>query len=313
MDDEEVALGFDGHACHGEGAIHGSPDLPDRTAAFELQTVLGTVPVPETGRREQVIGDCDEVPKGGGGLGHGRGARRSGFDGIRSEPEFLGGDADEEAGVVGEVPFPEASGFAGEPVEPFETAALDPARGLADAAGVEVESSTDTEKDGGGKAGPVGGHESFLLRRAESDPEEIRSAGGHLIDECGVLGGGQGAEGRREGADDADTRETLLEAGLQFLGDAGVAAVEEVGCPGILAPGEDPFHQVGSVDAAHGAVACETAQPDHGHAVRGGEERTVVDATEVWISLGFHDAMDTRDADVARRPGADGGDEGVEG
>jgi hypothetical protein len=70
------------------------------------------------------------------------GRGRSGFDGIRSEAKFLGSDADEETGVVGKVPFPEAFGFAGEPVEPFEAAALDPSRSLADAAGVEVEGGT---------------------------------------------------------------------------------------------------------------------------------------------------------------------------
>ena len=229
------------------------------------------------------------------------------------EAEFLGRDPDEEAGVVGEVAFPEPAGFAGEAVEPFESAALDPSRGLADAAGVEVEGGADTEEDRGCEAVAIGGHESLLFRGAEPDPEEVRAAGCDLVDQGGVFGRGQRAEGRCEGADDADAREPLFEAGLEFLGDAGVAAVEEVGGTGLLAPGEDPFHEVGSVDPSHGSVSGETAEPDHGHAVRRGQEGTVMDAAEIRVCLGFHDAVDAGHADVSRRSGLDCGSQRFEG
>lgn len=229
------------------------------------------------------------------------------------EAQLLGRDPDEEAGVVGEVASPEPPGFAGEAVQPLESAALDPPWGLADATSVEVEGGSDAQKDRGGEAVAIGGHESFLFRGAEPNPEEVGPTRADLVDEGGILGGGQRAEGGREGADDADAGEPLFQAGLQFLGDAGVAAVEEVGGTGLLAPGEDPFHEVGSVDPSHGSVARKTAEPDHRHAIRGGEEGSVVDAAEIRVCLGFHDAMDAGHADVSRRPGLDCGSQSFEG
>jgi hypothetical protein len=235
------------------------------------------------------------------------------LEGVAAEAEFLGEDAEDEAGVVGEVTLPETTRFGAEAVEPFEAAALDPAGSLTDASGVEVEGGTDAEEDGGGEAWTVGGHEAFLFRGAEADPEEIRLGGGDLGDEVLFLGRGEGAEGRRVGADNADAREAGFEAGLEFLGDAGVPAVEEMGGPGLLAPGEDGLHEVGSVDASHGGMSGEAAQPHHGHAVGGGEEGAVVDEAEGVVGLGFHHAMDAGDADIAAGAGADGIGKGLEG
>lgn len=232
---------------------------------------------------------------------------------VAAEAEFLGEDAEDEAGVVGEVALPETAGFGAEAVEPFEAAALDPAGCLADASGVEVECGTDAEHHGGGEAGTVGGHEAFLLRGAQADPEEVGLGGGDLGDQILFLRGRQGAEGRGVGADDADSGEAGFEAGLEFLGDAGVPAVEEVGGAGLLAPGEDGLHEVGSVDASHGGMPGEAAQPHHGHAVGRGEERTVVDEAEGVVGLGLHDPMDAGDADVPAGAGADGIGEGPEG
>lgn len=316
VDDEHVAAGFDGHPGDRERAIHGCADLADLASVLELEPVLGTVPVAESGWRKESVGKGDNLGERCGRVGHGvdwATGPFSGFERMGPETEFLGRDPDEEAGIVGEVAFPEPAGFTGEAVEPFEAAALDPSWGLADAARVEVESGTNAEEDGGGEPVAVGGHESFLFRRAEPDPEEVRAAAGNLVDQGGVFSRGQWAEGWCEGADDADSREPLFEPGLEFLGDAGVATIEEVGGAGLLAPGEDPFHEVGAVDSSHGSVTGETAEPDHGHAVRCGQEGTIVDAAEIRVGLGFHDAVDARDTDVSRRPGLDCGSQCFEG
>jgi len=178
---------------------------------------------------------------------------------------------------------------------------------------VKVEGGPDAEHHGGGEARTVGRHEAFLLRGAEADPEEVGLGGGDLGDQVLFLGGRQGAEGRGVGADDADSGESGFESGLEFLRDASVSAVEEVGGTGLLAPGEDRFHEVGSVDAAHGGMSGQPAEPHHGHAVGCGEEGTVVDAAEGVIGLGLHDAMDAGDADVPACAGTDGIGEGREG
>lgn len=50
VDDEQVAAGFDRHPGDGKGAVHGGTNPLDLTTVFELEPVLGAVPVAEPGR-----------------------------------------------------------------------------------------------------------------------------------------------------------------------------------------------------------------------------------------------------------------------
>lgn len=79
VDDEQVAAGFDSHPGDGEGAIHGGADLADLAAVFELEPVLGAVPVAEPGWGQEPVGERDDIREGNGGVGHGCRGRRGLF------------------------------------------------------------------------------------------------------------------------------------------------------------------------------------------------------------------------------------------
>lgn len=225
---------------------------------------------------------------------------------VASEAEFLAEDFPDEKRVVFEVPFPEAPGFLEGAIQPFESAALDPTRGLLHAAGMEIEGGTDAEQDFGIEFLAVTRDEPLLFWGAEADPEEVGFEGGDLACQSGVLLGGQWTEGWGVGSDDADAGVTGFQFLFELLGNAGVAAIEKMSVTAGAGPFEDMLHQFGAVHAAHGFVTGQASHPDHGHAVGSGEERAVVDLAEGVVGLGFHDAMNAGDADVAALAGVEG-------
>lgn len=94
---------------------------------------------------------------------------------------------------------------------------------------MEVKGGTDTQEDGGGESWAIAGHEAFLFRGAEADPEEIRLGAGDPGDQVLFLAGVERTERRGVGANNTDAGEPGFEPRLEFLGDAGVSAVEEMG------------------------------------------------------------------------------------
>lgn len=234
-------------------------------------------------------------------------------EGIFAEAGFLQKDAGDEEGVVFGVAFPEAAGFLADAVGPFEAALLDPFGGLFDFAGVEEEGGADAEHDAGVELGEVFGHEALLLGGAEADPEEIGLGGVHLANEVGFFGGVQGAEGGRVGAGDLEAGEALFEFAFEFLGHAFGAAVEEMAPAFGDAGFADEGHEVGAIDAADFGVAGELGHPDGGHAVGGAKVGVVENFAEGGVVLGFGNAVDAGDGDVAFFAAGDGLRENAEG
>lgn len=193
----------------------------------------------------------------------------------------------------------EAAWFGAEAEEPLEAAALNPARGLADAAGVKIESGADADEDAGIERAPVLRHEFFLFRRTEADPNDV----GPGACDAGAERGGfvfvEGAEWRRERADDLEAGETRGEFGAERFGHAGNAAVEVVaqtdGATGIA----DREHEIGAVDAFDGRQCGRAAEPDERHAIGSGEPGIVIDAAELRIGLRLGEAVGGAEADVA--------------
>ena len=164
---------------------------------------------------------------------------------------------------------------------------------------MEIKRRADTEKEGGVELLPVLGHEGFLFGSAEADPKEVGFEGLDLANQVLLLGGGERAKGGSAGADDPDSRESLFEAALQFPGNAGRAAVQEVREGAGLSEFTDAQHEVGAVNTVHVAESLPAAHPDGRHPIGGGEKRVVENGTEGRILLGFTDAVNAGHTNIA--------------
>lgn len=208
-------------------------------------------------------------------------------------------DAAEEERDVAEVARGEAAGLGGEAIKPFEAGALEKARSLGFRAGEKVEGGADADENAGVELSREFGHEAFLFRRAQADPDEVWLSASDVGAECGGFGGIERAEGRGEGADDGETGEAGDEAVAEFLGEAGRAAekvVAEVLDATGVAHGE---HEIGAVDAGEGFALEKFSDPDERHAVGGGEPGGVENAAECGVVVGFAEPVDAGEADVA--------------
>ena len=89
---------------------------------------------------------------------------------VRGRPS----DREHEARVVVEVAAPQSSGFADQPIEPFEAAALHPAWRLWQRPRVDVEGGADTEQRAGARARPTcAAIQRSCFGRREADPHEV--------------------------------------------------------------------------------------------------------------------------------------------
>lgn len=219
----------------------------------------------------------------------------------------MGEDVKDEKRIGNEVAAREAAGFGAEAEEPFEAAALQPTRGLADAAGMKIKGGADADEDAGVERGGVRGHEGFLFRCAETDPDDVGAKSGDFGVEVEQLVGGERAVGRRKHADDAEAGEACGEFLAEEVGHAGGAAVKIVAQAGGAAGVANGKEQIGAVNAFGAAWA----EPDEGHAVGRGEPGGVVDFFKREISLGLGETVGGAEADVAASEGAVRGDDGV--
>lgn len=178
---------------------------------------------------------------------------------------------------------------------------LEEARGLRLGAGKKIEGGADADEDAGVKLRSELGHEAFLFWGAQADPDEMRLSAGDFGAERGGFGGVERTERRGDCAHDLDTWKSGGEPVAEFLGDARGAAVEEVaeilGAAGVA----DGEHEVGAVDARNGSALKELAEPHEGHAVGGGEPGGVENAAERGVVVGFAEAVNAGEADVAGR------------
>ena len=216
---------------------------------------------------------------------------------------------EDEEGIGDEVTGGEAAGLGAEPEEPFEAAALEPTRRLADAARVKIERGADADEHGGVEHGGVLGHKFFLLRRAEADPDDIGAEARDLGAESGVLLGGGRAIGRGKRAGHVETGETRGEFLAERFGYAGCAAVEVVAQANGATRVADGEEEIGAVDA----FGAGRAQPNERHAVGRSQPRVVIDFLQRGIALGEGESVGGAEADVALVKLTAGGDNGIAG
>ena len=91
---------------------------------------------------------------------------------------------------------------------------MHPARGLSDAAGVKVEGRAHTDQHARLKVPPVARHETFLLRRAEPDPDHIGTGAGEVDAERRDFLRMEFAKRRRGAADNFEAGQSLAESFL---------------------------------------------------------------------------------------------------
>src|SRR3954451_18612870 len=177
-------------------------------------------------------------------------------------------EAGQELGIEVEVARQQAARLLGDPVGPLEAALLHPARGLGDAAGVEVEGGAYAAHHRHVEALAHAGHPLLLLRHADAHPEHIRAGGVDLLDDRVLLVRAEGPERGRVAAHD-------LEAGV-----AAAHAERELHQRALVAPAVEPHpvallhaaavvaeHQLGPVDTVRKVLSQEVRGPHERHPV----------------------------------------------
>src|SRR3546814_19089427 len=105
-------------------------------------------------------------------------------------------------------------------------------------------------------------HPPLLLRRAQSDPDDVRAGpvdpGGDLL----LLLGRQGTERRRVGADDPKALEASCHAEGEKVGDPGAAAVIEMPIAGAGGYRRQLQPPIGAVEADHVPPTGQPRPPD---------------------------------------------------
>src|SRR5918997_4060706 len=137
----------------------------------------------------------------------------------------LGREHRGKPGVVLEVASPQPAGLLEEPVGPLEARGLHPARGLARAAGEEVEGRPDPDHDGR-NAPYVLCHPDLLLRASEPDQQDADAGGADLAHVSVIFFCGQLSERRGDAAGHAEARVALLQRPNQAVEALLRAAVE---------------------------------------------------------------------------------------
>lgn len=123
----------------------------------------------------------------------------------------------EKRRIVDEVALPQAARLLTEAVSPLQSCIFNPLRSIFEVAGVNVESGADSDHDFDGEALEIRRHELFLLRRAESHPNNIGMCGFDLLFERELLGGIKRSEGRSEGPYDSETRNFATQGRGEFI------------------------------------------------------------------------------------------------
>ena len=199
------------------------------------------------------------------------------------DPRELTEDPDHEQRIVLEVPLPQSSWLAPETETPFEARALHPARGLAEAPGMEIKCGTDSNHKGDVELGKVLGHEFFLFGCAQSNPHDVGVRGMDGLPKLCLFIGVQGAEGRLECARDLEFWETLEQAAAQFFGDTVGSPIEEMAVTSVFGQGEDGEHQVRTVHTFDLFEAAQAPDPDQGHAIGSAKKGAIENSAEFRV------------------------------
>ena len=116
----------------------------------------------------------------------------------------LQGDAPKECRVIAQVAPPQSLGVLdGEPVNPLQACALDPGPAVLNAAGMEIECSSDTQHQLGVKQGQKPSHEFVLPGCAKAHPNHVGLASPDSRDQRVLLCLCERAIGWGKGADDS--------------------------------------------------------------------------------------------------------------
>src|SRR5687767_10206200 len=176
------------------------------------------------------------------------GVFESWFHNSRS-PQFLQREPHERRVVI-EIAFPQPTRLCGQTKEPLETALLHPRRRLLFQSRVEVERRADANHYRRIDAIEMFGHPVLLLRRAQTDPDDVGARIIDQLDDVGVLFPGELSEWRRERAGNREPGKALRQSAREEICDAVIATVEKV----TVARGHRSLaareHQIGTVDAA---------------------------------------------------------------
>ena len=99
----------------------------------------------------------------------------------------LKADGNQKSGVIYQVALPQTTRLLAEPVGPLESRIFYPPRGVFHVSGVHIKSCAHSDHYLAGKPLEVFGHKPFLLRRAESYPNDIWLRGFQLLFEVTLL------------------------------------------------------------------------------------------------------------------------------
>ena len=193
-------------------------------------------------------------------------------------------DLDDEARVVAEVPPPQAGGLATQAVEPLQARPLHPRGCLRQRPAWMSKAAPTPSRALASQAADVRRHPALLLGGAEADPDQVGS--GALIRST-IASSSSGVSGRNGGDQVPATRSPGKRAVSRSASSSGTPSRRRRRTTTSRArprSGTDREHQVGAVHALASAHARPMAGPHHRHAVRGGEARGVVDATQLRVA-----------------------------
>jgi hypothetical protein len=219
--------------------------------------------------------------------------------GIAAQAGELERDVPEEVRDDKEVAAPHLAWILNEAMQPVQAGPFDPWRAGADSAGVEIKSGTNTEHEARIEPRKVAGHEEFLLRAAEADPENVRLERGDGRDQVILLSGRESVEGRGDSANKARPGKVSGKPVAELGGYAFDSAIKEVGDVGEFGAAKDLEHEIGTGDALHSAVTLETTNPGERCSVGDVEFRGYICLGNLTGAPRFQHAMHTRDTDVA--------------
>ena len=217
----------------------------------------------------------------------------------------LHNDSPDEGGIVDQVAFPQAPWILNKPVQPLKPCSLDPCRAIAKLPSVIIECRTYANHEWNIESAGILSHESFLLRRAQAYPYDVRPGLRNLRSHFVFFMRGKGSEGRCICADDLQSWKSIAQRFSQQVCYAGLAAVEEIAVASLHGEAADRGHEVRPKDAVHLPKTLKPAHPCHRHSVGQADHRVIQNVEVLGIMLRFHYTVYTSDAYVAGATGVD--------
>src|SRR5664280_1073334 len=89
------------------------------------------------------------------------------------EARKLKANGPQESWIVGEIAPPKPAWLFDQTIQPLQATTLHPAGSIGEEARVNVERRADADQQGSIESGGILGHETFLLRSAQADPDDV--------------------------------------------------------------------------------------------------------------------------------------------